>query len=294
MGRKTTVALIYDFDGTLSPGNMQEFGFMKAIGADKKAFWAETNRLSTESDASGILCYMLQMVREARRNGVRLTRSSFRQFGGDVRLYDGVCEWFEAVNAYGDSLGLRVRHFIISSGLKEMIEGTSIAREFDGVFASSYLYDERGDAFWPAVAVDYTTKTQFLFKINKGIKEVCDTKRINEYIPEQDRAVPFRHIIYFGDGETDIPCMKVVKRHGGHSIAVYRPGDDTGKQTAERLIREDRVNFACPANYRRGNLLFSLVCRILDKIQADNEFERLERLNRMYIEREARRLRGDG
>ncbi len=283
--RMPKVALIYDFDGTLSPGNMQEFGYMKAIGADKDAFWAANDTMSEQNDASGILCYMLLMIQEAKVKGIHLSREKFRQFGSDVKLFEGVMDWFSLISDYGQIIGLDVRHFINSSGLKEMIEGTPIANRFDGIYASSYLYSkETGEPIWPAVAVDYTTKTQFIFKINKGIKEVSDTRQVNKYVPKEDRPVPFTHMIYIGDGTTDVPCMKVVRDHGGHSIAVYTPGDTEAKAKAEHLIREQRVNFACPANYRRGKMLQRLVMRILDKIKADNEFDRLEKLNkRRYV-----------
>ena len=280
MKKLPRVALIYDFDGTLSPGNMQEFGYMKAIGADKDAFWAEIDRMTEDNDARGILCYMLLMLREAKRNGVSLSRDRFHDFGADVKLYEGVKDWFESIREYGRRVGLDIRHFINSSGLKEMIEGTPIARRFDAIYASSFLYDRQtGEPVWPAVAVDYTTKTQFIFKINKGIREVSDTSKINMFVAYDERPVPFSHMIYFGDGTTDIPSMKVVKDHGGHSIAVYKPGDEAAKNTAVKLIKEERVNFACPANYREGKMLDKLTRRILDKIAADNEFERLEKIN---------------
>lgn len=281
MKKLPRVALIYDFDGTLSPGNMQEFGYMKAIGADKDAFWAENDRLTKANDASGILCYMLLMLREAKAKGVSLSREKFRLFGADVKLYEGVRDWFDSIRSYGLSIGLDIKHFINSSGLKEMIEGTPIAPCFEAIYASSFLYDTvSAEPVWPAVAVDYTTKTQFIFKINKGIREVSDTSKINTFLPYDERPVPFSHMIYFGDGTTDIPSMKVVKDHSGHSIAVYKPGDDYAKQTAVKLIDENRVNFACPANYREGKMLDKITRRILAKIAADNEFERLERINK--------------
>lgn len=280
MKKRPKVALIYDFDGTLAPGNMQEFGYMKAIGANKDEFWRQNDTLSEQNDASGILCYMFLMLREAHKQNIALSRDMFRKFGQDVKLYEGVRDWFDIITAYGNSIGLDISHFINSSGLKEMIEGTTIASKFEAIYASSYLYNKDGTPIWPAVAVDYTTKTQFIFKINKGIKEISDTKRINEYMPPDERPIPFSHMIYLGDGTTDVPCMKVVKDHGGHSIAVYKTGDERAKQTAVKLINEQRVNFACPANYREGKMLHKLVRRILDKIKADYEFDRLERLNK--------------
>ena len=168
------VALVYDFDGTLSPGNMQEFGFVQAIGKDPEAFWAKTNELARKNDADEILCYMFLMLEEARANNISLRRESFGKFGSKIKLFKGVEAWFDMINEYGKTLGLNIKHYINSSGLREMIEGTSIAKHFENIYACSFLYNVDDVAYWPGVAVNYTTKTQFLFKINKGIKEVSD------------------------------------------------------------------------------------------------------------------------
>ena len=269
--KKIDVALVYDFDGTLSPGNMQEFGFVQAIGKDPKSFWQKTAELSTKNDASGILCYMYLMLQEAKANGISLKRNSFRKFGSKVELFKGVEEWFSLINQYGESKGINLKHYINSSGLKEMIEGTPIARRFENIYACSFLYNFDGVAYWPAVAVDYTTKTQFLFKINKGIREISDNKRINEYVAKGDRPMPFERMIYLGDGETDVPCMSVVKEQGGHSIAVY--GDRKKKTMAQRLIQENRVNFMCKADYSENSEIYTTVKLILDKIRADYDFQ---------------------
>lgn len=261
------VALVYDFDGTLAPGNMQEFGFVQAIGKDPNEFWNRTYEMAVGNDASTILCYMYLMLQEAKANGISLKRDNFRKFGSMIKLYQGVEEWFSLINQYGKSIGLNIQHYINSSGLKEMVEGTSIAKEFENIYACSFLYDTEGNAYWPAVAVDYTTKTQFLFKINKGIKEVSDNKKINEYVAKEDRPIPFERMIYFGDGETDVPSMSVVKSQGGHAIAVY--GDPKKKATATKLINANRVNFMCMADYSEGREVYDTVCRILNKIRAD-------------------------
>lgn len=261
------VALVYDFDGTLAPGNMQEFGFVQAIDKDPNEFWNRTYEMAVGNDASTILCYMYLMLQEAKANGISLKRDNFRKFGSMIKLYQGVEEWFSLINQYGKSIGLNIQHYINSSGLKEMVEGTSIAKEFENIYACSFLYDTEGNAYWPAVAVDYTTKTQFLFKINKGIKEVSDNKKINEYVAKEDRPIPFERMIYFGDGETDVPSMSVVKSQGGHAIAVY--GDPTKKATATKLINANRVDFMCMADYSEGREVYDTVCRILNKIRAD-------------------------
>lgn len=271
-----TVALVYDFDGTLAPGNMQEFGFIQAIGRDIEEFWRKNRELSLANDASNasnILCYMYLMMQAAKSNNISLKRASFQSFGAKVGFFPGVEEWFGNINAYGHSLGLNIKHYINSSGLTEMIEGTRIAKEFEHIFASSFLYDVDGVAYWPAVAVDYTAKTQFLFKINKGINEVSDTVKVNQYLPEDERPVPFRRMIYFGDGETDIPSMKMVKNYGGHAIAVY--SDENHRTTAEKLVREQRVNTVCLADYSQGSQLEDTVQRILRKIKADEEVKQI-------------------
>lgn len=217
------------------------------------------------------------MLDEAKKNNISLTRESFQSFGKNVELFRGVKQWFSMVNEYGESIGLNIKHYINSSGLKEMIEGTPIAQEFENIYACSFLYNKDGSAFWPAVAVDYTTKTQFLFKINKGIPKVSDNSKVNQYVPDNKRPIPFPRMIYFGDGETDIPCMKMVKEHGGHSIAVYN--NEAKEKIAQQLIREGRANFMCPANYTKASAMNIVVKRILDKIKADFEFDRLIELN---------------
>ncbi len=271
--KRPKIALIYDFDGTLSPKNMQEYGFISDIKIKKDDFWRQNKELANNNDANQILCYMYLMIKNARSKDIPLKRETFKKYGANIELFSGVKEWFGRINSYGQSIGVEVKHYINSSGLKEMIEGTEIANEFENIYACTFLYDVNGVACWPAVAVDYTTKTQFLFKINKGIKEISDTVKINEYVAEEDRPIPFKHMIYFGDGTTDIPCMKMIKINGGFSIAVY--GDNKKKETALKLIDENRANFVCKADYSENAELFKVVKRILDKMKAENDFERL-------------------
>lgn len=277
MRNRPIVALVYDFDGTLSPGNMQEFGFIQAIGKKPQEFWQESDEIAVGQDASNILSYMKLMFDEARKAGIKLRREDFKKFGESVELFDGVREWFRIVNEYGKERGVKVEHYINSSGLAEMIEGTPIAKEFKRIFACSFLYNEAGEAEWPGVAVDYTAKTQFLFKINKGILSIRDNKLVNESQAEDNKRIPFPHMIYFGDGETDVPCMKIVKMFGGHSIAVYNPKIPRKKEVARTLLRQQRVNFITPSNYTKESRTFKLVCSIIDKIRIDWELARLAR-----------------
>ena len=263
-----SVALIYDFDGTLAPGNMQEFGLLQAIGyPNPNDFWDLCDRIAKTNDAGGIAVVMYAIQAEAQRAGIRCTRDMLREFGKTVQFFAGVVEWFDHINQYAAQIGVQVKHYINSSGMKEMIEGTTIASHFENIYACTYLYDKHGEACWPAVVVDYTKKTQFLFKINKGIREVSDKVRINEYMPFDERPVPFERMIYFGDGETDVPCMRTVKSNGGYSIAVY--GNERKREQAQQLLAEGRVNFACEADYSADGQIMEIVKRILDKVKAD-------------------------
>ena len=277
MKRKPLIALIYDFDGTLSPGNMQEFGFIQAVGKTPAEFWKMSDGLAVGQDASNVLSYMKMMFDEARARGIRLHRSDFRRFGADIVLFEGVREWFSLVKEYGRSRGVRVEHYINSSGLKEIIEGSPIAREFKHIFAGSFIYDENGEAEWPGIAVDFTAKTQFLFKIQKGIFSSRDARRVNESMADENKRIPFSNMIYFGDGETDVPSMKVVNMFGGNAIAVFNPAIPAKRAAAQKLLRQGRANFITPANYSRDSRTFRIVTTIIDKIKVENELKLLSR-----------------
>ena len=265
---RPTIALVYDFDGTLAPGNMQEFGLLQDIGyQNPNDFWNLCDQIAKTNDAGGISVVMYALQTEAQRHGIRCTREMLRRYGQSVQFFPGVKDWFSTINQYASQIGVEVKHYINSSGIKEMIEGCAIAKEFEQIYACSYLYDSNGDACWPSVVVDYTKKTQFLFKINKGIREVSDRVRVNEFVPTEERPVPFERMIYFGDGETDVPCMRTVKSNGGYSFAVY--GNDKKRALAQQLLAEGRVNFACNADYTEQGEMMEIVKRILDKIKAE-------------------------
>ncbi len=273
MDYRFNIALIYDFDGTLAPGNMQEYDFIPAVGKSNKEFWTEANTLAEEQDADMVLTYMARMLQEAKSKGLSLRREAFQESGRRVTLYKGVREWFERINAYGAARGIRILHYINSSGMKEIIEGTEIAHEFRKIYACSFLYDVDGIAYWPAVAVNYTNKTQFIFKINKGVESVSDTKLVNQYLEEEKRPVQFKHMIFIGDGTTDIPCMRLVKSQGGHSIAVYNPSNQGSFEAMRKLIDEGRATYVCPADYTEGGEIDKLVKTIIDKIYTDNKIK---------------------
>ena len=273
--KPVTIALIYDFDGTLAPGNMQEYEFIPAVGKSSAEFWEESNRIAEKQDADPILAYMAKMIECARRKNLPLKRETFRESGRHITYYAGVREWFSRINAYGASKGFEIQHYINSSGIKEIIEGTDIAHEFKNIYACSFLYDESGAAYWPAVGVNYTNKTQFIYKINKGIESVSDSTLVNRYLEEEKRPVQFKHMIYIGDGTSDIPCMRLVKSQGGHSIAVYDPQDRRAFDAMRQLIDEGRATYVCPADYTEGGEIDKLVKTIIDKIYTDNKIKRM-------------------
>ena len=276
MKEKITVALIYDFDGTLAPGNMQEYDFIPAVGKSNREFWTDANVLAETQDADPVLAYMARMIQEAQSKDLSLRREAFQESGRHVRYFAGVEEWFGRMNRYAEERGLRLLHYIHSSGLKEIIEGPSIAHEFKHIYACSFLYNVDGIAYWPAVAINYTNKTQFIFKINKGVESVYDTRLVNRYMEEEHRPVPFKRMIYVGDGTTDIPCMRLVKNYGGHSIAVYNPEDKSKRREMNTLIRDNRVNYVCAADYTESSEIDQVVKRIIDKIAADVALEELK------------------
>lgn len=268
--KQPVIAICYDFDGTLSPGNMQEHSYFPELAITPRDFWGQAKARAKTHDADEILAYMRLMIEKATEDSkVRVTRDSFSDYGRRVSLFDGVTDWFARVNKYGREQGAKIEHYIISSGIKEMIEGTRIAKYFRKIYASAFMYDQHGVAYWPAQAVNYTTKTQFLFRINKGQLDAWDNSRINAFVPKGKRPIPFSQMIYIGDGSTDIPCMKLVKAQGGYSIAVYQPRKKTKKGSAEQLKKDDRVNFVAPADYSDNGLIDRQVKAVIRRMIAD-------------------------
>jgi hypothetical protein len=272
--QKPTIAIMYDFDKTLSTKDMQEYTFIPKLGMSAEAFWQKSNTLARKQGMDSILAYMKLMLDESRRHEQSIRRSDFVSLGKSLEFFPGVLLWFDEVNNLGVKLGLDIEHFIISSGLREIIEGSAIGKQFKRIYACEYFYDENGVATWPKLSVNYTAKTQFLFRINKGVLDVYDDQALNAYKAESERSVPFRNMVYIGDGLTDVPCMKLVKQNGGKSIAVYAKGREA---ISYRLMKEDRINFFTEADYTSGGELFSLVKTILIQMQAENTLAERQR-----------------
>ena len=266
--KKPIVAIMYDFDKTLCTKDMQEYAFIPSLGMTAPDFWSEVRDMTDREEMDNILAYMFIMVEKAKEKHIPITRQMFQEMGAHVEFFKGVTGWFDRINTFGEAVGVQVEHYIVSSGIKEIIEGTEIADHFKKIYACEFLYDENSSIQWPKYAVNYTAKTQFLFRINKGILTI-DSKSsdiLNGYTPEDDRRVPFYNMIYIGDGLTDVPSMKLVKLNGGQSIAVY--DQDRGKDAAVQLKKADRVNFIAPADYRPDSQMDVIVKSIIKKIQA--------------------------
>lgn len=281
---KPVLAICYDFDKTLSPDDMQAQGYVQSVGYDVKKFWDEANALAAENDMDGNLAYMYKMMRESEGRFV-FNRRSLEEYGANVKLFAGVAGWFERIKRYGAEHGVTVEHYVISSGLKEMIEGTEIARAgaFEKIYASSFYFNDRGVAVWPAQTINYTNKTQFLFRIEKGVLDINDPA-VNDYFPPEELRVPFRNMVYLGDSDTDVPCMKLVHSNGGHAIGVYHP--ETGdKAKVLRLMRDNRIRYFAPADYSEGGELDYIVKNIIKKTAAYEELERVRTAKKAESER---------
>ena len=273
MENRPIIAFLYDFDKTLCTTDMQDYAFIPSLGMTPGEFWAEANRFGQTNRVDGILAYMYTMIRESERRNLPFTRQDLVEKGRGIVLYPGVEDWFQRINAFGDAQGVTVEHYVISSGLREIIEGSSISGEFREIYASEFYYNEQGKPVWPKLAVNFTAKTQFVYRINKGVLDVSDDKTLNDSMPDDSKRVPFTNMIYVGDGLSDVPCMKMMRAYGGQAIAVYQEGNRLG---VEDLLAKGRVDYMFPADYSQGTALDQtardIICRmaISDRLWEEN------------------------
>ena len=261
--QRPIVAFLYDFDKTLCTTDMQDYAFIPSLGMTPKEFWAEANGFGRGNRIDGILAYMYTMIREAEKRNRPFTREDLVEKGRSIVLFPGVEDWFRRINAFGEAQGVQVEHYIISSGLREIIEGSSISGEFKEIYASEFYYDETGRPVWPKLAVNFTAKTQFVYRINKGVLDVSDDKTLNDSMPDDSKRVPFTNMVYMGDGLSDVPCMKMMRAYGGQAIAVYQESNRIG---VEDLLAKGRVDFIFPADYSEDTALDLTVKNIIRKM----------------------------
>ncbi len=267
--KKTIVAIMYDFDKTLSTTDMQNYEFIPRLGMTPEEFWGATGEFSEKSDVERILSYMYMMIYQAKKKGIKLTREFLHECGKNIKYHPGVTTWFKRINEYGESKGVKVEHYLVSSGTKEIVEGSSIYDEFTSVFGCEYYFDEKtGEPVWPKLAINYTQKTQFLFRIAKGVKDITDDDSVNKKV--SGLRIPYKNIVYLGDGMTDIACMTLLKQNGGKSIAVY-PEKEIEK--VKKIYEDGRVNFICRADYSSGSDLEKVLHLIIDSAALTRQIE---------------------
>ena len=272
MKDKPIIALLYDFDRTLCTQDMQNYTFIPSLGYTPAQFWQKANTFGWENHMDGLLAYMYTMIDQAKKRGIRINRDTLVEMGKEIELFPGVYEWFKRINDYGHSQGVEIEHYVISSGLREIIQGSPICHEFKEIFASEFYYDNSGAPAWPKAAVNYTNKTQFIYRINKGILDISNDKDLNRSMPENSKRVRFSNMIYIGDGLTDVPCMKLVKQSGGRSIAIYHPGED---HNAAPLLKHKRVDWMFEADYSKGSELDRTMELLLKNLAYQNKLQEI-------------------
>lgn len=263
MEGQTIVALLYDFDKTLCTQDMQNYAFIPSLGMAPGDFWREANSFGCQEKMDGILAYMYTMIRKCRELDIPLTRERLNHCGRSISFFPGVKDWFSRIDRFGSLLGVQVEHYVISSGLREIIDGSAIAGAFKEIYASEFYYGPDGQPIWPKLAVNFTAKTQFVYRINKGVLDVSNDRALNDSMPDDSKRVPFTNMIYVGDGLSDVPCMKMMRSYGGQAIAVYQSSNRAG---VEDLLAKGRVDFIFPADYREGTGLDVTVQNIIRKM----------------------------
>lgn len=263
MAKKPIIAFLYDYDKTLCTTDMEDYAFIPSLNMTPEQFWPLANGFGWANRMDGVLAYMYTMIRKSTELGRPFTRESLVEMGKKIELFPGVTDWFDRINAFGESIGVEVEHYVLSSGLREIIEGSAIGDKFKVIYASEFYYDEDGRPVWPKLAVNFTAKTQFVYRINKGVLDIAEDRRLNDSMPDDSKRVPFTNMIYVGDGLSDVPCMKMMRAYGGQSIAVWSGGNRPG---VEKLLGDGRVDFIFPADYREGSDLDLTVKDILRKM----------------------------
>ena len=266
---KSIIAIMYDFDKTLSTEDMQNYSFIPKLGLTPSEFWGLTTEFTDKTAVERILSYMYVMIKAAKDKGIELTRQYLNECGKNIKLFPGVTTWFKRINEYAKEKGIIVEHYLVSSGTKEIIEGTNIYNEFKAVFGCEFYYDEKGVPVWPKLAINYTQKTQFFFRIAKGAIDITDDATVNKKV--NGLRIPYRNIVYLGDGMTDIACMTLVKSNGGRSIAVY---PEKESERVKQIYNDGRVNFICKADYGANSDLEKVLHLIIDSVALQDEIDK--------------------
>lgn len=267
--KKTIFALIYDFDKTLATQDMQNYEFIPSLGMTPEEFWNKTTEFGSKEKVESILSYMYMMIACAKEKNIPLTKKYLNDCGKNIKFYPGVDTWFKRINEYGKSKGIKVEHYLVSSGNLEIIQGSPIYKKFKRCFGCEFLFDEKTkEAYWPKVAINYTQKTQYIFRISKGVYDQTDDENVNK--KTTNRRVRYENMVYIGDGMTDIPSMVLINQQGGSTIAIYK---DENNKTLQTLLNDKRCNFVFEANYKENSQLEKTVKRLIDKAAINAELQ---------------------
>lgn len=270
--KKPIVAILYDFDSTLAKSDMQNFGFIPSLGMTPAEFWGKTTEYANETGMERTLSYLYMMVKMTREKGIKMTKDWLKEQGKAIEFFPGVLQWFERINKFGEETGVKIEHYLVSSGNKEIVDGTPIAKEFKKIYACEFLFDaETKEPIWPRLSINFTQKTQYFYRVSKGVLDAFDDSGVNE---KKDLRIPKQNIVYIGDGMTDIPAMVIVKNAGGKSIAVYPSGK---AEKIEPLVQEGRVNYAALADYRENKQLDKIIKLIIQSAKLNGELAEQEK-----------------
>ena len=270
--KKPIIALLYDFDKTLSTTDMQNYSFIPRLGLSSEEFWGKASEYTNKHGMERTLSYMYAMISEAKAHNIKLSKAFLKECGKDIEFYPGVLGWFKRINDYAAKKGIIVEHYLISSGTKEIVQGSSIAKEFKEIYGCEF-YFENGVAVWPKFVINFTQKTQYYYRVAKGAINPTDDDGVNK--KSETLRIPYRNILYLGDGITDIACMTVVKKNDGHSIAVYPEGESN---KVKQILLDNRCNFIVKGDYRANSDLDKVVKNVIDKIAIIEDIEQQQKI----------------
>ena len=253
------IALCYDFDGTLCSGYMQDQKLLHDCKIEPKNFWIKVVNYAKENHCDPTLAYLMLLEQQMRSAGLKVNAETFKKYGRELKLFKGVNEWFSRIKQFGKLHNIEIQHFIISSGLADVIKGCTFIKDINLVYASSYIYDD-GKGVWPKLSVNYSNKVQFLYRINKGTFDVFDQVGVNAKKDANDSVnIPFENFIFFGDGETDVPCFSVNQKNSGKNICIYEKGNEKSFDIGKKLYSEGRVHYLLDGDYSENSEIDKLI-----------------------------------
>jgi hypothetical protein len=266
---QSTIAVVYDYDQTLSPTYMQDEVLFPAYGIDPARFWKKSQQLVRDEGWESELAYLKTLLDSLPMDPP--TNEDLVRLGANLKFYPGLPEMFGELNSLLNdahhAIGIRIEHYILSSGMKALIDGSALKPFVKEIFGCEFATDSHGRITFPKRVISHTQKTQYLFRINKGLLDL--SQDVNDHMPQELRPVPFPNMIYVGDGPTDVPCFTVMKQFGGQSIAVYNPNDPTlnsFRKCYQLSAHANRIKHIAPSDYRSGSHLRLILDEMIREI----------------------------